>query len=138
MSTQRIKFCPLCDNKYYHKLVDNKENGNNDQSLVYYCRVCGHQDENITGACVLNIQYDTTSGSGSNANYEYVINRYTKYDPTLPHIQIPCPNEDCKSNNNTKDANTDAVYIRYDHDNMRHLYMCTDCDFVWKTHDVNT
>jgi hypothetical protein len=147
MSAQRIKFCPLCDNKYYHKLIDNVDAGNNNtkeeqnlETLVYFCRVCGHQDENITGACVLNIQYDTTTGSGSNANYEYVINRYTKYDPTLPHIQIPCPNEDCTSNtkNDSKqDKNTDAVYIRYDHVNMRHLYMCTDCEFVWKTHDVN-
>lgn len=147
MSTQRIKFCPLCDNKYYHKLINNESNLHDRkedtplETLVYYCRVCGHQDENITGACVLNIQYASSTGDGSNANYEYVINRYTKYDPTLPHIQIPCPNEECKSNRRKDgaitDNNTDAVYIRYDHVNMLHLYMCTDCEFVWKTHDVN-
>jgi DNA-directed RNA polymerase subunit M/transcription elongation factor TFIIS len=130
MSAQQIQFCKICDNKYYHKLTEDDE-----EALVYYCRVCGNQEDNIGGSCVLNIQYDNTN---TNTNYEQIVNKYTKYDPTLPHIHIPCPNDECKSNKTNaveqKNNTTDAVYIRYDHVNMKHLYMCTACDHLWKTH----
>lgn len=154
MSAQKIRFCPVCDNKYYHQLssVTNTVNdGKKDKKektsdtndveldrLVYSCRVCGHEDENFIGACVLNIQYD--SKKADNTNYQNIVNRYTKHDPTLPHIEIPCPNEECKTNKNNdpkaKAAYTDALYIRYDNVQMKHLYLCTVCDFIWKTHDV--
>ncbi len=135
MSNQKIQFCPECDNKFYHQLVDLDDN--NKEILVYICRVCGNKDDQINGACVLNIQYDN---SASNNNYEHVVNKYTKYDPTLPHISIPCPNEECSSNKANRVSNqtapsTDALYIRYDNDNMKHVYMCTSCDFIWKTHE---
>jgi hypothetical protein len=157
MSAQKIRFCPVCDNKYYHQLstitntakennkdgmeaIGNKnEDGTIDMDrLVYSCRVCGHEDENFIGACVLNIQYDNKSADST--NYQNIVNRYTKFDPTLPHIEIPCPNEECKTNKNNdptaKAAYTDALYIRYDNIQMKHLYLCTTCDFIWKTHDV--
>jgi DNA-directed RNA polymerase subunit M/transcription elongation factor TFIIS len=141
MSSQKIKFCPKCDNKYYHQVIFESE----EDKLVYFCRVCGNQDDDdITGVCVLNIQYDEKNKT----NYENIINKYTKYDPTLPHINVPCPNLECKSNHtsstgeaadkndSTTIKHTDAIYIRYNHENMKHLYMCVVCDYVWKTHEV--
>jgi DNA-directed RNA polymerase subunit M/transcription elongation factor TFIIS len=134
MSSQKIKFCPKCDNKYYHQVVFDSEE---EDKLIYFCRVCGHQDDDdITGTCVLNIQYDEKNKT----RYENIINKYTKYDPTLPHINIPCPNIECKSNqvkeNDSTVKHTDAIYIRYDHENMKHLYMCIECEYVWKTHEI--
>lgn len=110
-----IRFCIRCDNKYYHQIQDNK--------LIYYCRVCGHQDLNIAGLCVLNTQYGHSTDS-----YEHVVNRFTKFDPTLPHIYLKCPNEKCT----TKEI-TDAIYLRYEPNQMKHLYICTECDHKWTT-----
>ena len=124
-SYQTIRFCDSCENKLYH-FVDN-------DTLVFMCRVCGKKkDIGNDTMCVLNIEYNVEGGS----TYEYVVNKYTKYDPTLPHISVPCPNEECKTNTNSdKETITDAVYLRYDDVNMKHLYLCTVCDCTWKTND---
>ena len=121
-SNQTIRFCDLCDNKYYHQIQDDK--------LIYYCRVCGNKDLNITneGLCVLNTQYHE-----NNQAFEFVVNRFTKYDPTLPHICLKCPNEKCESNEKNEVSVTDVVYLRYDKDAMKHIYICTTCNYTWKT-----
>jgi hypothetical protein len=31
---------------------------------------------------------------------------------------------------------TDIIYMRYDDLNMKYLYLCVDCDMVWKTDDI--
>lgn len=140
MSVQSIRFCNVCDNKYYHHIEEN--------SLVYFCRVCGDVDNSLLDqhSCVLNIKYDN-KGSIPLA---HIINKYTKYDPTLPHIYVPCPNVKCKglttsdsigsttssSEKDKTDVVTDAIYIRYDEKHMKHLYICTICDHVWKTTDT--
>jgi len=129
MSTsQSIRFCNYCDNKYYHK-IDEKND------LIYYCRVCGIEDATITtkGLCVLDTQFESISGE--NKQFDHLINRYTKLDPTLPHIHIPCPNLTCSTKTDAANPNklTDAVYLRYDDNAMKHLYICTICDFTWKS-----
>jgi len=127
-SVQTIRFCKICDNKLYHQVTDD--------NLLYYCRICGETDSEVTGTnvCVLNIQYNNTDVTGS---FETLINRYTKYDPTLPHLSLPCPNEKCKINQGEKkdkeQKEADVIYIRYDNANMSHLYMCTECDYLWKS-----
>jgi DNA-directed RNA polymerase subunit M/transcription elongation factor TFIIS len=118
-----IQFCKRCDNKYYHKI--------NNNSLVYYCRVCGYEDtDSISNEamCVLNTQFQ----KGANQDFDHVVNRYTKYDPTLPKIMIKCPNDDCKTNESKKeDATTEAIYLRYDNVNLKYLYICTVCETKW-------
>ena len=124
---QQIRFCEDCDNKLYHLIENN--------SLVYFCRVCGKKDVTLSTSshCVLSIQMD---GNDTSDLYEHLIHKYTKHDPTLPHIFIPCPNESCVSNVSKEGSSTesfkDAVYIRYDNQHMKHLYLCTKCDFKWK------
>lgn len=123
-STQTIRFCEYCENKLYHTIESSKES----DSLTYFCRVCQKTNNDIIqdGICVLNIQYE------GNQEFENITNKYTKYDPTLPHIELPCPNEKCKTKNNA-DSKSDIIYLRYDNVNMKHLYMCTTCDITWKS-----
>lgn len=114
-----IRFCENCDNKYYHNIENNQ--------LKYYCRVCGNTETNVAkeALCVLETQFQKES-----YNFDHLINRYTKFDPTLPHIHLQCPNDACKTN---KDSHvTDAIYIRYDNKQLKYLYICTECDHKWK------
>lgn len=119
-----MHFCSKCDNMYYIRI------GTEDSSqLIYYCRKCGNEDSNIGGdnACVLK-----TSFVGGEAQYNHIVNRYTKLDPTLPRTNtIKCPSQSCPSNSDG--AKQEVIYIRYDDTRMKYLYLCAICDTVWKT-----
>ena len=66
----------------------------------------------------------------------YLINEYTKFDPTLPRINtIKCPNNECASNKDESEESREVIYIRYDDINMKYIYLCTHCDKMWKTID---
>ena len=122
-----MKFCTKCDNMYYITIDDK----NNDQ-LIYYCRFCGHKDEQLTeeGVVVLKTQYKKNE-----QKFNHMVNRFTKFDPTLPRIHnMKCPSSDCKSNGATE-KNPEIIYLRYDDANMKYLYICTECDVTWKTDD---
>jgi DNA-directed RNA polymerase subunit M/transcription elongation factor TFIIS len=114
---------------YYIRL--NEDEGN---TLVYYCRNCGHEDDILTKEyiCVSNTQLKRTE-----QKYSHIINKYTKLDPTLPRTTaIKCPNNDCVSNKNNSDENykqNEVIYIRYDDMNMKFIYICVNCDTMWKT-----
>ena len=63
--------------------------------------------------------------------YYHMINQYTKLDPTLPRIyNIQCPNSECGSNK--ENEKREVVYMRYDDDNLKYVYICVVCDTVWK------
>ena len=122
-----MKFCEKCDNMYYISI----DNNDNDQ-LIYYCRFCGHKDDHLTeeGVVVLKTQYKKNE-----QKFNHMVNRYTKFDPTLPRIyNMKCPNMDCKTNGTT-DAPCEVIYLRYDDENMKYLYICATCDTTWKTDD---
>jgi DNA-directed RNA polymerase subunit M/transcription elongation factor TFIIS len=108
-------------------------NENDTNKLIYYCRNCGNKDETITdeGVCVLN-----TELKKGEQKFNHIINKYTKLDPTLPRIyNIKCPNFGCKTNTETGDKMPEVIYIRYDDDNLKYLYICSECDHTWKTDD---
>jgi DNA-directed RNA polymerase subunit M/transcription elongation factor TFIIS len=93
-----MQFCSECHNMYYLKIQD--EDGVIGNTLIYYCRNCGHEDKTLstTNICVSDIQLRT-----SEKKYTHIVNEYTKYDPTLPRINtIKCPNQDCLSNGTGK------------------------------------
>jgi DNA-directed RNA polymerase subunit M/transcription elongation factor TFIIS len=51
-----MKFCYKCDNMYYIKISDTK-----DDSLSYYCRVCGNEETSHSEEpCVLSTINNTT------------------------------------------------------------------------------
>ena len=70
----------------------------------------------------------------SQQEFSHIINKYTKLDPTLPRINnVLCPNADCATNKD--DSPREIIYIRYDNQNMKYVYLCSTCDTVWKTED---
>jgi hypothetical protein len=108
-----------------------------ENELQYYCRNCGHIDDTIAAdnICVskINIKHTTTQQS-----FSQVINKYTKFDPTLPRIHtIRCPNDECPSNTGSvgekKKSKNEIIYVRYDDMNLKYVYLCAKCDKVWNT-----
>ena len=121
-----MHFCSQCQNMYYISI--DSENPN---KLLYYCRNCGHEDTTLT---VDNVSVSKTTLTRSEQKFSHIINKYTKLDPTLPRVSnILCPNADCLTNK--EDVPREIIYIRYDNVNMKYVYLCSECDVVWKTED---
>ena len=121
-----MHFCSICGNMYYVSIA---EQGGN--QLTYYCRNCGQTDDTLTvdNICVID---SATSGKNNGTKLSHVVNKYTKLDPTLPHITtIKCPNSSCGSNDD--DNKRDVIYIRYDDTGMKYMYICSVCDTMWNT-----
>jgi aspartate carbamoyltransferase regulatory subunit len=104
---------------------------NDSNKLIYYCRNCGHNDSTIS---IENVTVSKIQLKKSQQEFSHIINKYTKLDPTLPRINnILCPNPECATN--VKDEAREIIYIRYDDQNMKYVYLCSTCDTVWKTED---
>lgn len=134
-----MHFCSVCSNMYYISITPENE-------LQYYCRNCGNIDNTIASdnICVskVNVKHTMTPQS-----FSQVVNKYTKYDPTLPRIHtIRCPNEECPSNQKSASASSggggsaeekksknEIIYVRYDDTNLKFVYLCAKCDKVWNT-----
>ena len=123
-----MKFCVKCDKMYYIGI-----NPDDPNKLTYYCRNCRHVDETITeeGVCVLNTQLKK-----GEQKFNHIINKYTKMDPTLPRMyNVLCPNPECVTNTTSEKKPTEVIYVRYDDDNLKYLYICVECDTTWKTNE---
>jgi len=117
-----MKFCKNCSNMYYLSVSEE-----NPDIITFYCRNCGDTESNTEMICI----YKSSSEETNEVN-ENVINRYTKLDPTLPRIhKIPCPKEDCPTH--TEHIPNEVILIRYDNSNMKYLYLCSICDYSWKS-----
>jgi DNA-directed RNA polymerase subunit M/transcription elongation factor TFIIS len=131
-----MHFCNVCGNMFYLKIKDDDKD-----NIMYYCRKCGNKDENIINN-LQNFCVSKTHIKKTTEVYKNIINEYTKLDPTLPRIKnMLCPNEECKSNkdddqkNEQKDDENkypEIIYLRYDNNNMKYIYLCCDCDYTWK------
>ena len=137
-----MHFCTECNNMYYLKIMDNDAN-----SLIYYCRNCGHVNDTLTAE---NVCVSDTQIKRSEDQYTHIVNEYTKFDPTLPRINtIDCPNSKCASNASASETAPGAgaeaeagpdtgkvereiIYIRYDDTNMKYMYVCAVCNTQWK------
>ena len=120
-----MKFCAKCDNMYYIG-IDSKDTN----KLTYYCRSCGHIDDQLVeeGVCVMETQF-----AKGEQKFNHIVNQYTKLDPTLPRMyNMKCPNANCKTNLMESDKPTEVIYMRYDDANLKYLYICVECDTVWK------
>ena len=122
-----MHFCSKCSNMLYISIAPDDTN-----KLIYYCRNCGNVDDTLSTD---NVVISKIQLKKSEQEFGHVINKYTKFDPTLPRINtILCPNAECKTN--TDNAAREIIYIRYDDLNMKYVYLCSTCDTVWKTEDV--
>ena len=100
-----MHFCIKCSNMYYIRLSEEDPN-----SIVYYCRNCGHENKNIT---LDSVTISRTNFKSSKQKYNSIINKYTKMDPTLPRINtIKCPNQACKSNQEHEQAHAETPRSR--------------------------
>ena len=62
-----------------------------------------------------------------------MINKYTKYDPTLPRVSnIKCPKTQCLTKQEEDAPKTEIIYMRYDDVNMKYIYICVHCAHTWK------
>ena len=121
-----MHFCSICQNMYFTSVDPNDSN-----KLIYYCRNCGHTDNNISSS---NVSVFKSQLKKSEQEFSHFINPYTKLDPTLPRVnKVLCPNPDCATNKG--DEEKEIIYIRYDTINMKYAYLCSTCDTVWKTED---
>ena len=109
------RFCKKCENMLYIELDEETTN-----DISYYCRKCGYKEtvEDSHEYCIstINVKKKDQKKGG-------YINKYTKQDPLLPTIKMPCPNKSC--------GHTDITYIRYNEENMNYIYICPKCDTTW-------
>ena len=109
------RFCNNCENMLYIEL-----NEDSPDMLSYYCRKCGYKEgvDDDAEFCISKINVKTKDEKKGD-----VINKYTKQDPLLPTINIPCPNKECGSK--------EVIYVRYNEINMNYSYICKACDTTW-------
>jgi len=115
-----VSFCKDCDNMLYlYTKPDTSE-------LYYVCKACGsnEQMENTSKFIYNNNKVPLDKSEIINSN------PYITHDVTLPKIHknknIKCNNELCET------EETNITYIKYDHINMRYLYICNHCGSKWK------
>ena len=119
-----MKFCDKCNNMLYIKIMDDE------QKLTYYCKNCGwtkdHNSEDIDN-CIYTKNY-----TNEKISYKWMIHKDLCHDPTLPKVNnIPCPNDACPTNSATPEPKQ-VVYLKYDRENLKYLYMCCVCFHSWK------
>ena len=120
-----MHFCKQCGNLYYIRLSE--EDG---KELKYYCKKCGHVDDSIVGESVI---VSKTSVFKNEEDFGHLVNEYTKFDPTLPHVNnLICPNPKCPCNAEDSSLKQEAIMVRYNESSMKYLYICYHCGHTWK------
>jgi len=87
--------------------------------LKYVCKNCGFEQEHDKSedSCIFKIDYNIESVKKNS-----FINPFIYDDITLPRAEgIKCPNANCPK------AKSEIVYIKYDNDDMKFIYVCLDC-----------
>ena len=121
-----INFCEGCDNIMFIYSDETQKN------LFLGCKNCGTKEDYSSDKSIYTNTFKFDFSETINNN------KYLSYDNTLPVIEgnknIKCPNEKCISNSGDFDVvNREIIYIRYDHINMKYMYLCSHCDFTWNT-----
>ena len=115
-----INFCSGCENILY--IYSDEEN-----QLYLGCKVCGwkkdYKETKYIYSNAFNIDLSETINQNKN-----LIN-----DITLPSIKnnlnMKCPNSECESI--VEEKPSDIVYLKYDNDNLKYMYVCKYCNQKW-------
>lgn len=67
--------------------------------------------------------------------FSTIVNEYTFDDPTLPCLTIPCQNGACPSNDTGSELESEVLYVRYNDQDMKFMYLCRHCRQCWHTND---
>ena len=113
-----INFCNNCDNLLFLYT-------NDDNKLYYGCKVCGNIQDYIEKKKIYK-SADSSISEIINTN-KNIVN-----DITLPRINnenIKCINSECPSIVKNKPNN--ILYIKYDADNLKFMYICENCGKKW-------
>lgn len=137
-----MQFCPFCKNYLYLLAPEDKftrtepvpqDSAANitpgtETRLFRICRTCGYREQDKKGGLVLETNLKERTSEG----YKILLHEFTKLDPTLPHVDtIQCPNDGCASN--TGSTKKDVIYLKYDAENLKFLYICNVCDAQWRS-----
>ena len=117
-----IRFCTVCDNYLYLQVEGDT------QTLQRICRNCGYKDTEEQGGLVSEMHIEQRAAEGYT-----LINEFTLKDKRLPHLHntMRCINDKCPTSLPGKDS--DIVYIKYDTENLRFIYMCYICQTTWRS-----
>ena len=116
-----MHFCKKCDNMLYLRVNSDNENTH----LLYECLKCNNQEKNIdNNNCIFKIDYNI-----DDIKKDSFINEYMYDDITIPRAEgIKCPNKTCpKITGASKSKQSNILYIQYDKENMKYIYVCLDC-----------
>ena len=113
--------CPKCD--YYMPLARVDE----EAQFIRNCRNCGHYEAEKPGLVMETVIQEKASES-----FRVALNEFTKDDPRLPHVKnLKCPTDKCPSR--SAGVESDIIYIKYDAQNLKFLYICTHCNTQWRS-----
>ena len=125
-------FCPDCGFiLFLKKNLDKDDNvidtNYEENSLLNYCKNCNyHTKFTHENTIVFKKNYGDTYQVENKIQNEYLI-----YDPTLPRISnIDCINTTCISNTD-ESVKKEIIFIKFDEDNMKYLYLCKHCKASW-------
>jgi DNA-directed RNA polymerase subunit M/transcription elongation factor TFIIS len=109
-------FCDDCGNLMYLFKDEN-------ESLINMCKACNNKspiDETFKCCYRGNLKIDKTVLLSTN--------KYISHDRTLPSIEsnvnIQCNSPECDNKNS-------ILYIKYNDDDMKYLYICKNCGNTW-------
>jgi DNA-directed RNA polymerase subunit M/transcription elongation factor TFIIS len=96
--------------------------------LIYKCVNCGYEDKDVKGGLIVETILQESTSEG----YKILLNEFTRYDPTLPHVKnIKCPTATCATN--TTGQERDIILVKYDSVNMKYIYICNVCATEWRS-----
>lgn len=135
-----MRFCDICQNFLYPH-VDAESS-----SIQLVCKNCNYKTTKTSNTHSLPVvakRYDNTSEESPldenciiKTNYFDDIRSFQqyqtkniKYDNTLPRVNnIECPRQCIKNT----DKDNEVICIRYDQPNMKYLYFCCHCEYIFK------
>lgn len=124
-----MRFCGVCENKLYIKSSSEDHVPTNNTSIVMYCKNCLSEEAFDASSVEENCVHTTTYTSNQDLYYKFIVNPFTKFDRTLPTIDIACQNTGCSSHEQQEKKK--VVYIKYDKKELKYLYLCCVCDTYW-------
>lgn len=144
-----MQFCPACDNKLHMEIGQLEASVGSPSNftipLTLYCKHCPYRkslskDEssindttNAFDPCLFRSNYS----SDHPLYYTSVVNQYTFDDPTLPILSDGrCINSECVCNTNDL-VDPEILYIRYNDQDLKFLYLCKHCRQCWRFIDAS-
>jgi len=111
-----INYCNNCENM-------TSLHCSNENKLVHYCSVCGETEDIIDkNRCIYETEFKGYDNCEKLNKNKYIVNDITL--PTIQNKKIVCPNDKC-------DKKDKILYIKYDFDQIKYIYICNGCGQKW-------